>query len=114
MPDFQAEKAVVRAFFSDLARATPENVAEVLARHTHANWHWRGMHPFHEQHGPEAVAAVFWAPFLGAMTRVQRRPDIFMAGLNEMDGFQSVWVVTMGHLMGLFDRPWQGIRPTGR
>lgn len=114
MSDFQAEKAVVRALYADLSAATPASVAEVLAQHTHADWHWRGMHPFHEQHGAEAVARVFWAPFLTAMTRVQRRPDIFMAGLNEMDGFKSVWVVCMGHLMGLFDRRWLSIRPTGK
>jgi hypothetical protein len=72
------------------------------------------MHPFHEQRGAEAVAEVFWRPFLTAMSRVQRRPDIFMAGLNEIDGFKSVWVVSMGHLMTLFDRPFLGIRPTGR
>jgi hypothetical protein len=72
------------------------------------------MHPFHEQRGAEAVAEAFWAPLLQAMTRLQRRPDIFMAGLNEIDGCRSVWVVCMGHLMGLFDRPWLGIRPTGR
>lgn len=114
MRDFQAEKAVVRGLLDDLRGASPEGVAGVLARHTHADWLWRGMHPFHERRGAEAVAGAFWAPFLRAMGPVQRRPDIFMAGLNEMDGFQSVWVVTMGHLMGLFDRPWLGIRPTGR
>ena len=27
---------------------------------------------------------------------------------------KSVWVVPMGHLMGLFDRPFLGIRPSGR
>ena len=72
------------------------------------------MHPFFKQHGPAAVADVFWKPFLGAMTRVQRRPDIFMAGLNEIDGFAGCWVVQMGHLMALFDRPWLNILPTGR
>jgi hypothetical protein len=112
--DFQAEKDLVRSYFADLSGATPDSVAEVLDRHTHADWHWRGMHPFHEQWGAEAVAQAFWSPFLRAMTRVQRRSDIFMAGLNEIDSFQSVWVVCMGHLMGLFDRPWLGIRPTGR
>jgi hypothetical protein len=114
MSDFQAAKAAVRNYYADLAQATPDSVEHVLARHTHADWHWRGMHPFHEQHGAAAVAQVFWAPYLAAMTRVQRRPDIFMAGLNEIDGYQSVWVVSMGHLMALFDRPWLGIRPTGR
>lgn len=114
MSDFQAEKAIVRAHFDALAAATPDSAAEALGRHTAPDWHWRGMHPFHERRGAEAVAAAFWSPFLAAMSRVQRRPDIFMAGLNEMDGFQSVWVVSMGHLMGLFDRPWLGIRPTGK
>lgn len=114
MSDFQAEKAVVRALLEDLDRAGPGDVAAALARHTHPDWHWRGVHPFHERVGAEAVAEAFWAPVLTAMTRVQRRPDILLAGRNEIDGFRSVWVVQMGHLMGLFDRPWLGIRPTGR
>jgi hypothetical protein len=114
MTDYQAEKAIVRSSLVDPAGATPETVAAVLSQHTHSDWLWRGMHPFHEQRGAEAVAEAFWRPFLSAMTRVQRRPDIVMAGLNEIDGFQSTWVVCMGHLMGLFDRPWLGIRPTGR
>ena len=114
MTDFQAEKSVVRAYHADLAKASPDNVAEILERHVSPDWHWRGMHPFHEQHGAKAVAEVFWKPFLGAMTRVQRRPDIFMAGLNEIDGFQGRWVVQMGHLMALFDRPWLNILPTGK
>jgi len=35
-----------------------------------------------------------------------------MAGKNEIDGFKSVWVVSMGHLMGLFDNEWLGINPS--
>jgi hypothetical protein len=114
MTDLQAAKALVRAHHQALAGADPTRAAEALGRHAAPGWHWRGMHPFHEQWGPEAVAEAFWQPFLRAMTRVQRRPDIFMAGLNEIDGFQGVWVASMGHLMALFDRPWLGIRPTGR
>ena len=45
---------------------------------------------------------------------MQRREDIFFAGLNEIDGFQSTWVVSMGHLMGLFDQSWLGIQSTGK
>ena len=114
MSDFQAEKAVVRALHDELDRATPETVADILARHVSPDWHWRGMHPFNEQFGPEAVAEAFWVPFLSAMGRVQRRPDIFIAGLNEIDGFQGRWVTQMGHLMALFDKPWLGILPTLR
>ena len=105
MSDLQAEKQLIRAYHAELAKATPDTVAEILKRYTAPDWHWRGMHPFHEQFGAQAVADTFWAPFLAAMTRVQRRPDIFMAGLNEIDGFKGRWVVQMGHLMALFDRP---------
>ncbi len=111
---FQAEKALVRAHYDALSKATPDNVASVLAERTSPDWHWRGMHPFHEQHGAQAVADAFWSPFLTAMSRVQRRQDIFIAGRNEIDGFQSVWVISMGHLMGLFDAPFLGIRPNRR
>ncbi len=111
---FQAEKALVRAHYDALSKATPDNVASVLTERTSLDWHWRGMHPFHEQHGAQAVADAFWSPFLTAMSRVQRRQDIFIAGRNEIDGFQSVWVISMGHLMGLLDAPFLGIRPNRR
>ncbi|TYB83420.1 ester cyclase, partial [Maritimibacter fusiformis] len=114
MTDFQPAKDLVRQYHHDLSAAAPEAVAEVLARYTGDRWLWRGMHPFHEQTGAEAVADMFWSPLKASFTRLQRRPDIFLAGRNEMDGFHSVWVVSMGHLMGLFDHPWLGIRPTGR
>ena len=114
MSDFQAEKNLVREHYEALARATPANVDAILAERTSPDWQWRGMHPFHEQHGPTAVGESFWSPFLEAFNPVQRREDIFFAGLNEIDDFKSVWVVSMGHLMGLFDRPFLGIRPTGR
>jgi hypothetical protein len=112
--NFQAEKLVVRSLHEAIAQADHASVATVLKESVTPDWHWRGMHPFNEQHGPDAVAEVFWAPLMTAFTRLQRRPDIFMAGLNEIDGFQSVWVVQMGHFLGLFDREYLGIRPTGR
>ena len=72
---------------------------------------WRGMHPFHEQHGADSVIASFYTPFIHAFTSLQRRQDMFFAGENEIDGFQSVWVASMGHFMGLFDQPFLGIPP---
>ena len=111
---FQAEKALVRDHYRALAGATPGSVAAVLAERVAGDWHWRGLHPFHEQRGPEAVAAVFWGPFLTAFSRVQRREDIFLAGRNDIDGQASTWVLSMGHLMGLFDAPFLNIPPTRR
>ncbi len=115
MTGFQDAKRLVRDHHAELARATPESVADILARHTAPDWHWRGMHPFHEQTGARAVAAAFWAPFLTAMTAVQRRDDVFFAGKNVQDGGpDATWMVSMGHLMALFDRPFLSIPPTGR
>ncbi|MEL6960566.1 MAG: ester cyclase [Pseudomonadota bacterium] len=110
--DFQAEKAVVRELYDDLSRATVETVADTLARHTSKDWHWRGVYPFYERHGATDTAHAFWEPFLSAFSRVQRRQDIFFAGQNCVG--EGVWVVSTGHLMGLFDHVWLGIRPTRR
>lgn len=112
--DFQAAKTVVRAFHAALDNSTPSTIVQELDRFVAPDWHWRGMHPFHEQTGAAAVAEVFWTPLRNALKSLQRRPDIFIAGLNEIDGFASTWVVEMGHLMGLFDQAWLGIRPTMR
>ncbi len=113
MHDFHQEKTVVRDLYAAIATSTPATVAEALAAHVAPDWRWRGVHPFGEQHGAAAVAAAFWAPLLTALTRPQRRADIFMAG-DAKGAPLGVWVVEMGHVMGLFDRPWLGIRPTGR
>ncbi|MBT0585584.1 nuclear transport factor 2 family protein [Alteromonas oceanisediminis] len=112
--DFSAEKSLVREFHQALFAEPLASTKEVLSRYTSPQWKWRGMHPFNEKTGCDAVAEEFWVPLKQAFSRIQRRPDIFMAGCNEIDGFESVWVVSMGHLMGLFDNPWLGIRPTGR
>ena len=114
MTKFQDAKALVRAHHAALHLATPATVESALAQHTSENWHWRGMHPFHEQFGAAAVAESFYIPFLKSFTRIQRREDLFFAGLNDCDDGASTWVGSMGHLMGLFDAPFLGIKPTGR
>lgn len=112
MTDFQTEKAVVRAFYADLEASQPDGSGAVMAAHHSADCRWRGYHPFGALTGPEAVAESFWIPFRNALKCMQNRVDIFFAGRNEIDGFQSVWVVSMGHLMGLWDGPWLGLEPT--
>lgn len=114
MADFQTEKAAVRACQAALEAATGESLGAVLAAHTTGDYRWRGYHPFGELSGADAVARTFWQPLKDALRHLQRREDIFFAGSNEMDGHASVWVVSMGHLLGLFDAPWLGIRPTGK
>ena len=60
------------------------------------------------------------------MKNIQRREDIFIAGKNQKmcqpkDAPQAddtaetdIWVMSMGHFMGLFDGELWGMRPTGK
>jgi hypothetical protein len=110
--DLQAAKAVVRAYYDDLTGAAPDRIGAIIARHVADDYQWRGMHPFNEQAGAQAVADVFWTPFLTSFAPVRRRTDVFIAGINNAVEDGSIWVMSMGHLLGLFDRVWLGIPPT--
>ncbi len=109
-----AAKAVVRTFHADLDAAAVEAIPGVLDRHTTRDFSWRGLHPFGELFSAAEVAERFWMPLHTAFAPIQRRPDVFMGGANVVDDGSTVWVVEMGHLLGLFDRPWLDIPPTRR
>ena len=111
--NYQASKRLVRRFYEATEQASAADLKTVFSEFVSADYRWRGMHPFYEQRGAAAVVDAFWAPLTRSFKRLQRRPDVFMAGTNEIDG-ESEWVCGMGHLMGLFDRDWLGIPPTGR
>lgn len=102
MSKYQEAKRIVREYFDAMENATHENVAEVLKAHTSEDYLFRGVYPFREQEGAEAAAEVFWAPLMKSMTRMQRRQDVFIGGENEVTEGE-IWVMSMGHFMGLFD-----------
>ena len=110
MSNFQIEKELVLNFYSALD-SSDVNFEEIYNEYVADDYVWRGYYPFGRLKGTEP-ASKFWRPFRKAITSMQRRQDIFFAGRNEIDNFNSTWVVSMGHLMGLFDTPWLGIRPT--
>ena len=112
--ELQTAKAVVRSHYRSLDGAELSRISDVLTDATAPGYLWRGYHPFDEIADPAELAERFWLPLRRALTHLQRREDIFFAGLNEIDGFRSTWVCSMGHLMGLFDAPWLGIAPTGK
>ncbi len=114
MSDFQKEKDLIRSYFDQLDTAPIDQISDVEGRYAGPNYLWRGFHPFGEISDPHEVADRFWKPLRTSLASVQRRQDIFFAGTNEMDGHTSRWVVSMGHLMGLFDAPWLGVQPTGK
>jgi len=110
MSKYQAAKALVREYFDALENATAENVGDVLKAYTSENYLWRGVYPFREQEGVDAVTEKFWSPLMRSLRHIQRRQDIFIAGTNEISGEQ--WVMSMGNFMGLFDADWLGIPRT--
>ena len=107
-------KSLIHDFHAALETATPDTVSDVLVRFVTPDHHWRGMHPFDEQHGAADVAEVFWKPFLTAFTPLQRRTDIFFSSTNSIDNGKSEWVCSMGNFLGLFDKDWLDIPATGK
>lgn len=110
LTEFQQAKQLVRRFHEALDAAPVDQLNSVFNEFTAPDLFWRGVHPFNEQISGEAVASVFWAPIRQSFSSLQRRSDVLLAGQAD----EGVWVCEMGHLMGLFDRPWLGIPPTGR
>ena len=109
MINFQKNKELVLNYYKELDMSSLDGINQVLRKYTDENYHFRGMHPFYELAGSDSVAEIFWKPFRRAIKPIQRRQDIFFAGLNDVDN-KTEWVCSMGHLMGLFDNDWLGIK----
>ncbi len=112
MSDYQDSKALVLQLYEELEAASADDVGNILSRYTSSDYQFRGVHPFNEIDGADAVADTVWKPLCSAFTAMQRRQDIFMAGANNEDGTE--WVTSMGKFMGLFDNDWLGIPSTGK
>lgn len=117
MSNYQEIKEFIRNYFDAMEKSTPDRVGEVLKIYTSDAYLWRGVYPFREQTGAASVAEKFWAPLMRALTRMQRRQDIFIAGTNELaeahEGKKDEqWVMSMGNFMGLFDEDFLGIPAT--
>ncbi len=110
MSGYQEQKALVLRYFAEMEAARADTVGDVLRRFTSDDYHFMGVHPFNELHGVQAVADAVWRPLYRAWSPLQRRQDVFIAGTNQVHGDQ--WVMSMGHLLGLFDGDWLGIRAT--
>jgi len=110
--DYQAAKSLVSRYYGHLDAASDKDLTRVVGRHTVPEYRFRGVHPFNELAGSDAVGVTVWQPMRRALKSIQRRQDVFMAGTSETDG--ASWVCSMGHLMGLLDEPWLGIPATGK
>ena len=110
--NFQSEKQIILDFFVAIEASKIEEIPNVLSYYCSEDLLWRGFHPFNEIIGLDNLYSQFWEPFKKSFFNSQRRMDIFLAGYNTISGNEGVWVVSMGHLMSLFDNPWIGIKDT--
>lgn len=110
--EIQAGKAIVLDYFQAIEAARPNAVAATIEKFAAPGYRFRGVHPFNELDGAEAVAASVWQPLRASLTAMQRRQDIFFAGPNLIDG--TLWVTSMGKFMGIMDKDWLGIPSTGK
>tara|TARA_B110000444_G_scaffold40893_1_gene36813 strand:+ start:601 stop:1608 length:1008 start_codon:yes stop_codon:yes gene_type:complete len=106
MKSYQDQKSLILSFYDELEAANADSVRKVISQFTNTDFQWYGVYPFNEQNGGDAVAEVFWVPFLSTWSNVQRRQDVFLAGTSEIDN--TDWVISMGHFMGLLDGNWLG------
>ncbi len=112
MPNFQNEKQVIREYYSALDSIEENDMEKVILTYTNENYIWRAFYPFEIQKNVKTIVESFWRPLRYSLRSMQRRTDIFFAGQNFIDEGSSVWVCSMGHLMGLFDNAWLNIQPT--
>ena len=110
MGKYTAAKQCAAAYFQALEESAVPDLKAALKDCLAPDYRIRSVYPFRELSGVDEVCDKIWAPMKTALAHMQRRQDIFIAGKNEFD--DSIWVMSMGHFMGLFDREWLGIRPT--
>jgi predicted ester cyclase len=114
MNPFQSAKHIVRNFHDTLDQVTQGAAHKAIEHYCSDDLIWRGYYPFDELQNGTEVASKFWDPLKNSLRSMQRREDVFFAGRNFMADDEAIWVVSMGHMMGLFDNPWIGIAPTGK
>ena len=112
MSGFQESKKLVLEYFSEMEKAGSDELYPILQKYVSDDYDWKGVYPFREITDTKQVCEQFWAPLKKSLSHLQRRQDIFIAGINEIDG--KTWVTSMGNFMGLFDEEWLHIRPTGK
>ena len=109
--NLQNEKKIVLDYLNDVDNCKEEDLAKVISNHTSESFHMRCTHPFNEIKGPENVANQLWLPIRDSFKPIQRRLDIFYAGINSLEENQGVWISSMGHLMGVFNKSFFGLQP---
>ena len=113
--DLNSAKAFVQSYCFARDAASPGQETDDVSKSYLSNDHaYRGMRPFYELKGPEALAHTVWSPLKSSMSAIQRRPDIFFASHTDIEPDAGTWVVEMGNFLCDFKSEWLGIPATGK
>ena len=111
MTDLQAEKKLVLNYFDEISSCCIESLSEVISKYVSEDFSMRCTHPFNELGSADLVANNLWKPIKDSFSPIQRRLDIFYAGINSLDNNGGRWISSMGHLMGVFNKSFLGLKP---
>ena len=81
MLGYQTEKRIILDYYQALDSANDTRITEVLDTFTSKNYLWRAFHPFGLQTDVNEIAGLFWKPLKHSLTSMQRRIDVFFAGI---------------------------------
>lgn len=104
-------KTSIHAFLNAVLRAPEAAQDDLFADYVTEDCVWDISHPINRLEGREAVLQQFIRPLQRALTRVQRRDEIFIGGANRRDE-GGTWVASVTHYLGNFDAPFVGIQPS--
>ena len=111
MADLQAEKKLVLNYFSEIDSCDIESLTEVISKYASEDFSMKCTHPFNELGSADIVANNLWRPIKDSFSPIQRRLDIFYAGINSLDKNEGKWISSMGHFMGVFNKSFLGLKP---
>lgn len=107
--NFQKPKKLVRDYFDTLETCEFRELSHALAPFFSSDYTFECSYPFMDKTGLKQVIDEFWHPLKQSLLHLQRRQDVFMAGVAKDN---KTWVMSMGQFMGLFDAPFLNITPT--
>lgn len=125
---YQQEKKLVRSLSKATENCNEKTIEDAIKPFVTSDFTFKGYEPYGGEKGVplHEACANFWIPVLRAVKNIQRREDIFIAGKNQKmcqpkdapkdddTAEADIWVMSMGHFMGLFDEELWGMRPTGK
>ena len=111
MTDLQAEKKLVLDYFNEIDSCNIDSLSEVISKYASEEFSMKCTHPFNELGSIDLVANNLWKPIKDSFSPIQRRLDIFYAGINSLDKNKGKWISSMGHFMGVFNKPFVGLKP---